>query len=130
MASDFPGNAGSGVLDEDETARDLFFERHERLPCPALDPDTGCCDLYEARPLSCRTFGPPVRLDGEPLPPCILCFAGAPAQTVEACRITLDLASAESPLVRLAETRTGRSGETLVAMVLSEPPGGSRLSRR
>ena len=24
-------------------------------PCPGLDPDTGGCDLYDARPMTCRT---------------------------------------------------------------------------
>lgn len=28
-------------------------------PCPALDPENGTCDLYAARPITCRTFGPP-----------------------------------------------------------------------
>src|SRR5262245_14353729 len=37
----------------------------ENEPCPALDPDTGACDLYAARPIACRTFGPPVRFGGE-----------------------------------------------------------------
>jgi hypothetical protein len=26
-------------------------------PCPVLDPDTGTCDLYAARPLTCRPPG-------------------------------------------------------------------------
>lgn len=32
-------------------------------PCAALDPETGTCDLYAARPITCRTFGPPVRCE-------------------------------------------------------------------
>jgi Fe-S-cluster containining protein len=30
-----------------------------KIPCPALD-DTGACMIYEARPIICRRFGPPV----------------------------------------------------------------------
>ena len=33
--------------------------------CPVLDPETGGCDLYAARPVTCRTFGPPVRWGAE-----------------------------------------------------------------
>ena len=47
------------LLTEDEAAADEL--------CPALDPKTGACDLYAARPIICRTFGPPVRFGGESL---------------------------------------------------------------
>jgi hypothetical protein len=44
--------------------------------CPALDPGSGACVLYDWRPLSCRTFGPPVRVAREDLPPCECASAG------------------------------------------------------
>src|SRR5580704_5294796 len=36
-----------------ERAREWGEGDEER--CPALDPDSGTCDLYAARPLTCRT---------------------------------------------------------------------------
>src|SRR6185503_2437633 len=54
----FPGDGATGRLGEDEDARARFFARHGALPCPALDPKSGACGLYAARPLSCRTYGP------------------------------------------------------------------------
>ncbi len=38
-----------------------FAAQFAQVPCPALDPATGHCDLYVHRPITCRTFGPPVR---------------------------------------------------------------------
>src|ERR1044071_6259342 len=59
-------------------------------PCPVLDPDTGTCDLYAARPLTCRTFGPPVRCASGALAICELCFDGATEEEVAACIVDLD----------------------------------------
>jgi len=62
-------------------------------PCPALDPDTGTCDLYGARPLTCRTFGPPVRCASGGLAICELCFDGATEEEIAACVVDLDIES-------------------------------------
>src|SRR5436305_1633667 len=43
-------------------------------PCPALDPQTATCDLYSARPITCRTFGPPLRFADDAAAICELCF--------------------------------------------------------
>jgi Fe-S-cluster containining protein len=59
-------------------------------PCPVLDPDTGTCDLYAARPLTCRTFGPPVRCASGALAVCELCFDGATEEEITACVVGLD----------------------------------------
>jgi Fe-S-cluster containining protein len=45
-------------------------------PCPALDPEAGTCDLYAARPITCRTFGPPVRIGSESVGVCYRCRDG------------------------------------------------------
>ena len=63
-------------------------------PCPALDPETGACDLYEWRPITCRTFGPPLHFRGEALAICELCFDGATLEEIAACEVEMD---AESP---------------------------------
>lgn len=43
--------------------KDEFFERVQAVPCPALN-DEGRCEIYDNRPLVCRTFGLPLR-DGD-----------------------------------------------------------------
>lgn len=110
----FPGDPASGILDGDDGAADPYFTRHGALPCPALDPGTGRCDLYAHRPLTCRTFGPPVRFGPSDLPPCRLCFQGASDETIEACRVEPDPHGVEDRIVaRLGEE------ETLVAFSIS-----------
>ena len=44
-----------------ERARQTLTVNDEDAACPALDPEAGTCDLYAARPITCRAFGPPVR---------------------------------------------------------------------
>ena len=70
-APGFPGDPATGIFNGEEEAEEAFATRWETLPCPALDPDTGRCDLYPWRPISCRTFGPPVQIGAELLPPSI-----------------------------------------------------------
>ena len=82
LSAEFPGNAKTGVLDaevfdEGSEAEKRFAEFANDEPCPVLDPETGLCDLYDARPMTCRTFGPPVRTEGG-LGVCELCFQARP----------------------------------------------------
>jgi Fe-S-cluster containining protein len=119
MSGAFPGETDTGELAEDEGAQDVFFARFAGVPCPALDPATGGCDLYEWRPVSCRTYGLPVRLCIEDLPPCRLCFVGAPADEVEGCRVDPDPGGAEDAVLTLVERGTGRQGSTIVAFALA-----------
>jgi Fe-S-cluster containining protein len=112
----FPGDPGTGSLADDEDAADPYFTRHGSLPCPALDPESGVCDLYAHRPLTCRTFGPPVRIGTSDLPPCRLCFVGASAADIETCRVELDPHGVEDRMVR----RYGAEDETLIAFILAD----------
>jgi Fe-S-cluster containining protein len=100
-------------------ARDAEFESWlENLrdddPCPVLDPETGTCDLYAARPVTCRVFGPPVRWGGEAVGVCELCFEGASDEEIAACEVRLDVAARESDLSR----QMGSAGQTVVALAL------------
>src|SRR5689334_20781689 len=52
LCEEFPADTVSAVLADDDAAADQL--------CPALDPETGTCDLYAVRPITCRTFGPAV----------------------------------------------------------------------
>jgi Fe-S-cluster containining protein len=68
-------------------------------PCPALDPQSGTCDLYEARPLTCRTFGPAVRGSSGTIGVCELCFNGATDEEIAACAVDLDTDALEEESV-------------------------------
>ncbi len=119
MSEGFPGDAATGLLGEDVKAEEAFCLRHGATPCPALDPASGRCELYESRPISCRTFGPPVRIGDQELPPCSLCFKGTPAHEVERCRFEPDPTGIEDELLSDLEAEDGVSGETMIAFALA-----------
>lgn len=130
LAPLFPGDLATGVLPDDEAAQDEFFDRAGDEPCPALDPDSGACDLYAARPITCRTFGPAVRVAGEALGHCELCYAGAEPQQIEACQVDFDPDGVEAILLEELEAAAGLRGQTIVAFALTvtdpEPDGAPR----
>ncbi len=115
IAPDFPGDAKTGALDQART--DLMEDFANDEPCPALDPATGRCDLYAARPITCRVFGPPLRVEGG-VGVCELCYHGATADEIAACELNLDTDDLESSLTAEAEHAAGRSGSTIVAFAL------------
>jgi Fe-S-cluster containining protein len=94
--------------------RSRRYQESEDEPCPALDPDTKTCDLYAWRPITCRTFGPPVRFGAESLAICELCFAGATPEQIAACEVEVDAYSLE------AELLAGDDTETTVARALAQ----------
>ena len=115
----FPGDHAAGRLADDEAALDRFFERHAARACPALDTTSGRCELYEARPVSCRTYGPPVSFAGEPAPPCRLCFVGADPATIERCRFEPDPEGLEQRVLAKLGFTAGEDWETLIAFALA-----------
>jgi Fe-S-cluster containining protein len=120
MTAGFPGDAARGELADDKRAEDAFCERFATLPCPALDPVSGACDLYAWRPMSCRTFGPPVRFGEQQLPPCRLWFDHAPASTVEQACVEPDPEDRERDLLEMV-TADIDPGDTFVAFALVTP---------
>jgi len=119
LSAEFPGNPktgvlDAGVLDEGSEAEERFAEFANDEPCPVLDPETGLCDLYDARPMTCRTFGPPVRSEGG-LGVCDLCFHGATDEQIAACEMVVDPDDLESKLLRKLEKTRGPRGRTIVA---------------
>ncbi len=114
LAAEFPGNVKTGVLDEGPEAEERFAEFANDEMCPVLDPETGLCDLYDARPMTCRTFGPPVRSDGG-LGVCELCFHGATDEQIAACEMVVDPENVESKLLGKLEKMQGPRGQTIVA---------------
>lgn len=117
LSADFPGNARTGVLDESTEAEEHFAEFANDEPCPVLDPETGLCELYGSRPMTCRTFGPPVQSEGG-LGVCELCFHDASDEQIAACEMVVDPDDLESRLVEKLETTKGPRGRTLVAFCL------------
>src|ERR1035437_4067028 len=81
---DFPGDAATGLLGVSDEEQERFEDFANDAACPALNPATGCCDLYAWRPMTCRVFGPPVEMDGG-MGHCELCFVGASEAEVAAC---------------------------------------------
>ena len=118
LAADFPGDPATGLLDEGAIAQERFADFANDELCPALDPETGNCDLYEARPMTCRTFGPPVRSE-DGLGVCELCFHGASDEQIAACEMIPDPEDLESKLLQEHEMATGVRGETIVAFALA-----------
>ncbi len=114
----FPGDPATGRLLADEGRLDEFFELHRALPCPALDPATGRCELYQWRPVSCRTYGPPARFGKEESPPCPLCFRGASRETIESCRMEPDRDGLEEGILAAMGVSAGEDRETLIAFAL------------
>jgi len=114
LSVEFPGNAKTGVLDEGPEAEERFAEFANDEVCPVLDPETGLCELYDARPMTCRTFGPPVPTEGG-LGVCELCFHGATDEQIAACEMFVDSDDLEAKLLKKLEKTRGPCGQTIVA---------------
>jgi Fe-S-cluster containining protein len=117
--AEFPGDTETGLLGNSDADKARFEDFANEAACPALDPATGRCDVYAFRPMTCRVFGPPVRIDagpedGEALGHCELCFIGASPAEIAAC---------EMPVPHELEAKLlneiGQEGETLVAFALA-----------
>ncbi|MBZ5582666.1 MAG: YkgJ family cysteine cluster protein [Acidobacteriia bacterium] len=121
LSGGYPGDASTGRLDEGEEAEERFAAFADDEPCPALDPETGACDLYAARPATCRIFGPAVRAGGGPLGVCELCYRGASDEEIAACEVEPDPGGLEDALLEELEKATGRRGQTIVAFALRRP---------
>ena len=117
ISADFPGDLSTGLLEESEDVE--FPDEMDDDPCPALDPQTGTCDLYAARPVTCRVFGPPVRCGSDAVGVCELCFVGASDEEIAACEVDLDSEGIESRLLEDLESSTGARGRTIVAFCLA-----------
>jgi len=114
----FPGDLVTGRLGDTEADRARFEDYANQAPCPALSPSTGLCDIYPWRPMTCRIFGPPVRIQADvagstALGHCELCFTRATTAQIAAC---------EMPVPHELEEKLNQglqaSGETVVAFAL------------
>jgi len=115
--ADFPGDPLTGLLGTSDSDRERFEDFSNEAACPALNPVTGLCDVYAWRPMTCRVFGPPVRIGhGDALGCCELCFVGAAEDEIAACEMPIPHAL-EASLVAEVE-HAGLTGETVVAFAL------------
>ena len=120
--------SGLAEMQASDPARAAAIRRRARLaaespqeddePCPALDPETGLCELYAARPITCRIFGPPMRTGGGPVGVCELCFQGCAEEEIAACVTEVPGGSLEEELLSSIQAETGLRGETSVALAL------------
>lgn len=118
-AASFPGDVKTGILDpaiiESGSVTELrFAEFGNDEVCPVLDPASGQCELYDSRPLTCRTFGPPVKSE-DGLGVCELCFHGASDAQIAECEIVVDPDDLEAEVLARLEEERGRCGQTTVA---------------
>ncbi|HEY7404749.1 MAG TPA: YkgJ family cysteine cluster protein [Candidatus Angelobacter sp.] len=121
LAPDFPGDRKTGILADDQTAEEQFAGYANDEPCPALDPKTGACDLYSSRPMTCRTFGPPVRSGAEgALGVCELCYHGASDEQIAGCEMVPDPDDLEEKLLQEVEAQSGQRGSTIITFCLAK----------
>lgn len=114
----FPGNSRTGILDESESAQERFADFANDEPCPALDPHTGLCDLYDSRPMTCRVFGPAVRTE-DGIGACELCYRGASEDEITALAITPDPDDLEAETLASFEKKNRRpNARTIVAFAI------------
>jgi Fe-S-cluster containining protein len=118
LTAGFPGDPGTGILNEGIEAEELFEAFANDEVCPVLDPERGTCDLYEARPMTCRVFGPPVRSEGG-LGVCELCYGDATEEEIAGCEMAVDPDHLEPQLLADLESSTGVGGKTTVAFCLA-----------
>ncbi len=120
LRPNFPGDAATGKLFTEEGHAEAFEEFANNEPCPVLDPTTGTCSLYAARPIPCRTFGPPMPNDEGGLGVCELCFVGASEEEVARCAVDATFLEAEEAAVADFEAGDAVHGPTLIAFALAE----------
>jgi Fe-S-cluster containining protein len=114
----FPGDLHTGILNEDYEAAILFEEFANDEPCPVLDLDHGTCDLYEHRPILCRTFGPPMRTAEDNLATCELCYIHASTEEIAACELDITIPAQEEASNETYNAAHGLHGQTLIAYAL------------
>jgi Fe-S-cluster containining protein len=118
----FPGDRTTGILAEDYEQTILFEEFANDEPCPVLDLATGTCDLYEHRPILCRTFGPPMRTEEDNLATCELCYIHATTEEIAACELDPAIPALEAASNEDFNAAHLLHGETLIAYALRPRP--------
>lgn len=113
----FPGNSATGELDESDPRYEDFANDE---PCPALNPASGACDLYEHRPVTCRVFGPPVRSE-DGIGVCELNFTSAAEPEILAAVLDTSWSPLEDALNSEIQSASHAPASTTVARALLRP---------
>ena len=120
----------TGILGQSAQDEAAFEDFVNDAACPALDPASGLCELYDARPMTCRVFGPPVRVESgeakDSFSVCELCFTEASPDEIARCEMAVpndeEQRLAEQVEAALKETGDRAAGETIVAYCLIDSP--------
>ena len=118
----FPGSRDTGILSEYYEDSPLFADEDsigDNEPCPVLDLEHGTCDLYEHRPILCRTFGPPMRTAEDNLATCELCFIHATTEEIAACELDPTIPAQEESSNEAYNASHSLHGQTLIAYALA-----------
>jgi Fe-S-cluster containining protein len=127
-AATFPGDRTTGILGVGEAEQEAFQDFANEAPCPALNPNSGLCDIYSARPMTCRVFGPPIRTENEDSEEaeafaiCELCFTTATPEEIASSEMRIPHAE-EQRIENLLNPENANDGnqpasETIVAYCL------------
>ena len=120
LAPAFPGDPATGILSEHDEATEAFEDFANDEPCPVLGPTTGTCDLYQHRPILCRTFGPPARTEEGHLAHCELCYTEATTDEIAACELDPTLPATIGASDEAFNAAHHLSGETLIVYALRD----------
>ncbi len=120
LEPDFPGDPATGRLMLDpktgiETDDFAGFGNDE--PCPILDPTSGTCDLYAARPHTCRIFGLPLPTEGG-YGVCELCFTAASSAEIASAALPESVTDTPEALDQLAINAGAAPGLTVLSYVV------------
>jgi Fe-S-cluster containining protein len=89
--------------------------------CPALDPISQTCDLYESRPMECRLYGPALRDHAGIVSTCHLCYDGATEEQISACVVDIGyVEEVEAKALSALEVQPVGQGMTSVGLCLGE----------
>jgi Fe-S-cluster containining protein len=137
FAPEFPGDRETGILGVSPEEQSAFEDFANDAPCPALNPQSGLCDLYDARPMTCRVFGPPIRTESEranlesdaeeALAVCELCFTHATPQEIAAAEMHVPHKEEQQVLALLAAEQPATAADTIIAYCLTLPQSAQPL---
>ena len=68
-------------------------------------------------PMTCRTFGPALRINSDSVDVCELCYDGATDEEILACQVEIDIGESKPMLRKKPSAATG-SKDNLVAFAL------------
>jgi Fe-S-cluster containining protein len=127
FGQEFPGDRVTGILGGSDEEQAAFEDFANEAACPVLNPESGLYDLYDARPMTCRVFGPPVRacsesaegeISEEGFAVCELCFTQATTEEIAASEMIVPYAEEQLAVQTLNQEEPLAAGDTIIAYCL------------